>query len=98
MVLHDHLLKLLEQLGRLGGTELVDVMRKWTNGEDTLPPRHRVRANNGMDGLQIPTDVLGIAPWLCVNFHVFGVRCSSIQESTTNERGRQALEELLIWF
>jgi hypothetical protein len=63
------------------------------NGEDALPPRHRVRSHDRVHGLEHAADVLGRAALLVVDLEAR--RFGDLVEVRLRERRRQRLEELL---
>lgn len=62
VVLADELHEPLQEVLRLGLVEAVDHLHVVADGVHALPARHRVRADDGVHGLEHLADVLGRAP------------------------------------
>lgn len=96
MVLGDGVVEFLQDVLAFVRMDFVDVFRKGTDGEDTLPPGDGVGAHDGMDGRERPADVL----WRAARVDIEGgtPRVGGFDEAVTDERGRQTLEEMLDGF
>lgn len=96
VVLVNQVQKPVQQLGTLLLGQTVDVPDVPTDGEDALPTRHRVRPHDRVNGLELGADILWRASWLVVELEA---RClGDLLKARLLKRGRQGLEELLVWF
>lgn len=84
----------VEELPALLLGHLVNVAHVDPDGEDALPPRHRVRPDDGVLGAEDRAHVLGGAPRLVVELEAVALRGGA--EAGLLKGGCQALEELLV--
>ena len=98
MVLENHIVKLLQELGRLFSIELVDLPGECPNGKNALPASHWIRTYNGVHSCKSSPDVLWAASGLGVDLDLFRIRSCCVDEALTDERCSQSLQELLVWF
>lgn len=73
----------------------VDVPHVASHWENALPASHRIRANDGMDCLELGSDVFWGAAGLIIEFEPSFL--GDFLEERLGECAGQSLEELLIW-
>jgi hypothetical protein len=95
MVIDQQPAKPLQQRLALQLRDPIDMTNVSADGEDALPPRNRIRTNDGMHGCEVAANVLRRATRLIVDCET--ATLSGFDESRLAESGSQALEELLIW-
>ena len=96
MVLVDQIQEPTQELGALLLGQTVDMLDMAANREDALPARDGIGAHDGVDGLQLATDVLGRAPRFVVELKPCVFR--HLTEKRLLKGGGEAFKELLVWF
>lgn len=81
MILQYSIVEFLQQLRRLIRIQLIDVLRKWTNGVNALPSRDWIRPHNRMDSSELPPDVLWAASRVGVYADFVWVVLRGVQEA-----------------
>lgn len=84
-----------EQVLALMLSQTIDVSDVTTDGEDTLPARDGVCPDNGMDSLQLCSNVLWSASWFVVE--LVSAFLGSGDKVRLLESCGQGLQELLVW-
>lgn len=93
VVLDDELDEPVEEVLRLGLAQPVDLLDVVAHGEDALPARHGVRADDGVDRLEELAHVLGGAPLGAVQLEA--VALSRLVEARLGVGCREGVEEAL---
>lgn len=96
VVLVDQVKEPLQEVVALLLRHAVDIRHMATNGEDTLPPCHRVGAHDWVDCLELESNVLRGATGLIIEFEPAFL--SDFLEEWLGKGPGQPLEELLVWF
>jgi len=94
VVLIDKVQEPGQQLGAFFVSQAVDVLDVPSDGEDALPARNRIGAHDGVDGLEVGSDVLGGATGLVVEPEAGSL--GDLAEARLLKGGRETLEELLV--
>lgn len=94
MVLVDEIQEPGEQLGALLLGQAVDVLDVDAHGEDALPARDGICAHDGVDGLELGSDVLRGAPRLVVDLEP--AELGDLVEARLLKGGCKGLEKFLI--
>lgn len=96
MILQNHIPKPLQHHLTLIWIQLIDEFRKRPQSENTLPPCHGVRPDDGMHSAEFPSDIQGGATRVSIDLYFFGIGSCGFEETIADECRREGFEEFLI--
>lgn len=96
VILVDQVKEPLQEVVALLLCHAIDISHMASNREDTLPPSDRVGAHDGVDCLELKSDVLRGATGLVVELEPAFL--SDFLEVRLGEGPSQPLQEILVWF
>lgn len=96
MILQNSIIKLLQQLSRLIGIQIINVFREWSDGIDALPACDGIRSYDWMDSSKLASNILRTTSSIGVYANFIRIILRGIKEARADESRSQPLDELLV--
>lgn len=96
MILQNHPLQHPQQPLALLRMQFINILRKRSQSENSLPSRHRVRPHDRMHSLQFLSDVQGRTARFTVNADLLGIGSCGFEETITYECRGEGFEEFSV--